>query len=383
MSPPIISPPVSSWRSSRTGDVGLSVDNLTHSLLGLALARSRLGRRSPLSAVALVVAANLPDVDVVARLFLGVRGYLVYHRGITHALAGVVVLIGLGTWLFEWLERRRDPNRRGRCWRPSEGPFLAVAIGLATHPLLDLLNMYGLRPWLPFSAGWVYGDLVFIVDPWLWLILGGAAAIAGRRSGRGDVAWIVLALVATFFIYAVGGDRVSPVLRVIWPVALVLIGAVRAARLGDGRARWVLGLGGLGVAGYLTLLFVSRGEAERIGAAAVSARLDANERIVTRAMLPEPTRPRVWTVLAATERRVFWQPVRLGEPLPAPRVASRHLDRPEVAAIDGTAEAEAWHIFSRFPVAELQTGESGPIVRLSDARFWFTDWCTIEVPVGR
>ena len=45
--------------------------------------------------------------------------------------------------------------------------MLASFIVSATHPLLDWTNNYGIRFFLPWSQKWSYGDLVFIVDPYL------------------------------------------------------------------------------------------------------------------------------------------------------------------------------------------------------------------------
>ena len=39
---------------------------------------------------------------------------------------------------------------------------------------------------MPVRGDWYYGDALFIVDPWLWLVLGlGVVASNGRRSARG------------------------------------------------------------------------------------------------------------------------------------------------------------------------------------------------------
>ncbi len=45
-------------------------------------------------------------------------------------------------------------------------------LGVATHPLLDWLNTYGIRLLMPLDPRWFYGDAVFIVDPWIWLVSG-------------------------------------------------------------------------------------------------------------------------------------------------------------------------------------------------------------------
>ena len=82
------------------------------------------------------------------------------------------------------------------CWeklRPGkEGPLklggllLACFLGVLSHPLLDLMNSYGTRILEPFSHRWFYADTLFIVDPWIWvmLILGLEMSWRAERLGR-------------------------------------------------------------------------------------------------------------------------------------------------------------------------------------------------------
>jgi inner membrane protein len=60
-----------------------------------------------------------------------------------------------------------------------------IAIALASHLALDSLNSYGVHPFYPFRNTWSFGDAVFILEPWLWLILGLAVVWNGRtRAAR-------------------------------------------------------------------------------------------------------------------------------------------------------------------------------------------------------
>jgi inner membrane protein len=77
--------------------------------------------------------------------------------------------------------------------RPSkEGPIkfggllLACFLGTLSHPILDYLTGYGTRLLEPFSHRWFYGDTLFIVDPWIWimLILGLEFSWRAERNGR-------------------------------------------------------------------------------------------------------------------------------------------------------------------------------------------------------
>lgn len=166
------------------------MDNLTHSLVGLMMAR--VSRRN---AAMMVIAANLPDIDVVSMLG-GSVNYLEYHRGLTHSLAAAPLLAVLPVLLF----RRRD-------WASYLGCLAAVL----SHLLLDWTNIYGIRMLLPFSSRWLRLDITDVVDPWILLMLllaVAAPALAGlvsseigerNHSGiRAGWAWAALAFLAMY-----------------------------------------------------------------------------------------------------------------------------------------------------------------------------------------
>lgn len=147
------------------------MDPVTHTLVGASLATTRIGRATPLAPAALVIGANLPDVDVLAYAW-GEDVAIGFRRGWTHGLLAVVVLpflLAAALKLWDLWRRRRRPDTP-----PARGASLLLVSGLAvlTHPSLDWLNTYGMRWLMPFDGHWSYGDAVFIMDPWLWLMLG-------------------------------------------------------------------------------------------------------------------------------------------------------------------------------------------------------------------
>jgi inner membrane protein len=156
------------------------VDNLTHTLAGAVLGEAGLKRRTPLAMPTLMIGANLPDVDVVAMLF---SSGLAYRRGWTHGVLALVVLPIVLTFLMlawdRW-RRRRSADPHAPVAVPREILLLAT-IGILSHPFLDWLNNYGMRWLMPFDGRWFYGDAVFIIDPWLWLVLIGGVILARRR----------------------------------------------------------------------------------------------------------------------------------------------------------------------------------------------------------
>lgn len=145
------------------------MDNLTHTLTGLALSQAGLNRKTRFATLALVVGANLPDVDLLTRL-AGAATYLKYHRGIAHSLLGVVVLGALLAGIICHFGRKAAPKKSAP---PLNGRWLLALCLLATcsNLLLDFTNAYGVRPFLPFSGRWYARDIMFILDPLLLALM--------------------------------------------------------------------------------------------------------------------------------------------------------------------------------------------------------------------
>jgi inner membrane protein len=64
------------------------------------------------------------------------------------------------------------------------------------HVFLDFLNNYGVRLLMPFSGRWFYGDALFIIDPWLWIIF--LIAVLLGRNQRTRIPRICLFAVAMY-----------------------------------------------------------------------------------------------------------------------------------------------------------------------------------------
>src|SRR6266850_7786453 len=175
------------------------MENVCHTLTGLALARAGLGKTTPLATTALVIGANLPDVDLAWSSFRSVLVYYHEHRGFTHSIAGFAVL-ALSWWIILLLIDRRLPARPLEDKAKPLPLLIAAAIGVASHLLMDAANSYGIRPFLPWSDRWVYGDLWVIVDPWLWLILGGAVFLSHEGGRRRNLVWLVGASAAAIVV---------------------------------------------------------------------------------------------------------------------------------------------------------------------------------------
>jgi inner membrane protein len=168
------------------------MDNLTHSLVGAVLGQAGLKRKTGLAMPALIIGANLPDVDVTCFAWLTGTEHLAFRRGITHGPPALVllplILAGL-LWGFDRWQTRRGTRPEGRLPVQFGWLFALSFIACLTHPAMDWLNVYGIRLLEPFSHQWFYGDTLFIIDPWIWAMLIAGIWVSRRRETAGAVKW--------------------------------------------------------------------------------------------------------------------------------------------------------------------------------------------------
>jgi len=167
------------------------MDNLTHSLVGWALGRTGLKDKTRKGLAALILAANMPDIDV----FFGWVGWapLATHRGFTHGLVGGVIvmpplLAGLLLLLDRWQAARGSGFADGLPMRVGWLVLLAY-LGALTHPLLDLQTTYAVQLLAPFSTTWFHTETLFIIDVWIWIGLAFAIWLSRRRERAGRESW--------------------------------------------------------------------------------------------------------------------------------------------------------------------------------------------------
>ena len=164
------------------------MDNLTHGLVGALIGQAGLKRKTGLAMPAMIIGANLPDVDAACFLWLDGVQHLGFRRGITHGpIAWVLLPLILAGLLWGWdrWEAKRGRRPEGRLPVRFGWLYALAFIACLTHPALDWLNVYGIRFLEPFSSRWFYGDTLFIIDVWLWLGLGFATWFSLRREKRG------------------------------------------------------------------------------------------------------------------------------------------------------------------------------------------------------
>lgn len=155
------------------------LDNLTHTLVGAAIAETGLKRRTALATWTLVLGANAPDIDVLA---IPLGHGLDFRRGHTHGILALIVLPVILAYLMKWWHRRRG-RRFGEPAFNFRWTLILAGIAVLTHPFLDWLNSYGMRWLMPFSGRWSAAEALFILDPVMWVLLG-LGVWLGRREHR-------------------------------------------------------------------------------------------------------------------------------------------------------------------------------------------------------
>jgi len=340
------------------------MDPGTHTLLGLTLAQSGLGRRDRLATAALVIGANLPDVD--AFLYLGGGSDLALwcRRGWTHGVLALAlwpfVLTGLLLAYARW--RPAEDGRRSRA-----GTLLPLScLALLTHPTLDWLNTYGLRWLMPFDGRWFYGDAWFIADPWVWLTLGGAlffGAPAGRRSAA---TWAVVGVLMSLLVLGPMPPRAA---RIVWVLALFTLVAARFLLPRTAPDRWArLALAAVTLYA-VTMLGLSR-------AGSRIARAELARRGITELdglmVGPLPANPFLWEVVVATPEayRFGWidwiaQPRFALDTHTIPRLAIT----PVIGAARDAPSVRGFVNWARFPWYEVEESPAGFTVHMMDARY--------------
>lgn len=356
------------------------MDNLTHSLVGLAAAKAGLERLSPGATAVCLLAANAPDADVGVMLFADRWSFLHYHRHITHSILGTLIialLLPLLFWLVDRLLaklRSRPPHVRLR------GLLLVSIVVSSTHPFLDWTNNYGVRLLLPWSTKWFYGDLVFIVDPFMWLLLGSTVFLLTAKRKWQLGLWLLIAGVITYLLISRAGDRGLPqatVLMAVWVISIA--GVVLAYRLGApqrfGRKIAWTAFGTLAV--YCLCLGVLHAMAVReVRFAAAEIAKHKGETVTDFAAMPTLANPFRWQSVAETDRAAYRFDVSLTDDIRA-AVAPVRYERADAAdsrfvdQAEQDRRAQIFLGFARFPVFRVVGSDclTETVVQLADLRY--------------
>jgi inner membrane protein len=343
------------------------MDPLAHTLVGATLAEAGLRRKTKLATAALILGANAPDIDIVAGFF-GTDATFAFRRGHTHGVVAMAVLpLAVAAALLFWDRYVRRRLRPGD--EPARaGPLVAVsALAVLTHPVLDWLNTYGVRVLMPFDGTWFYGDALFIVDPWLWLLAAASVVLARSSGPLAASGFVVLGCAATALVM-LSGVAPEPA-RWAWAAGLLAIVALRLLPWSQARVPRIAAVCLCGLGLYIVAMVagsqIARGQV-------VAWLLGQGLEVDASAAGPMPADPLRRLVIARAggayyyvERAFLEEPGFgfVGAPLPVgPRdaVVEVALSAPSIRG------RRAW---MRFPVVRVETASDGYVVTLFDARF--------------
>ena len=281
------------------------MDPIAHTLFGATMAEAGLKRKTALATATLLIGANIPDIDGLAMLVSSDYG-LWFRRGWTHGILALLIWPFLLTGLMIGVDRliekrmwRRNRMRQGPPMRPVM--LLGIAfLGVWSHPLLDYLNTYGVRLLMPFSDTWFYGDTLFIIDPWFWLLAGAGVVLARSKSWAGISGWIVLGTAVTALITT--ADIVPLALKVLWLAGLGGIIIVRwSGRHRDATQPIAFTLLALLIL-YIAFMFTG----SKLTASHARAQLNDNGADIKQVMAnPLPARTLLRTGIAASETHYY------------------------------------------------------------------------------
>lgn len=348
------------------------MDPLAHTLFGATMAEAGLKRKTALATATLIIGANIPDIDALA-MFVSSDYGLWFRRGWTHGVLALFIwpflLTGLMIGVDRLMQYRAESRKRRRQGPPMKpAMLLGIAfLGVWSHPILDLLNTYGVRLLMPFSDTWFYGDTLFIVDPWFWLLASAGVVLARSKSWAGITGWIVLGTAVTALITT--ADVVPFPLKIIWLTGLTAIIIVRWSGRHIG-ATQPIAFALLTILVFYILFMFS---GSKLTASHARTHLNENGANINQVMAnPLPARIFLRTGIAVSEThyyrfRINWlRPESfelVGEPIPIDEpdaILEAALDSPDIRGLQN---------WIRFPYYEVRPLDDGWKVIIRDLRY--------------
>lgn len=176
------------------------MDSLTHIALGACIGEAVFSKQAGKKALVLgAIAQSLPDIDVVASLWLPPAENLLVHRGFAHSfLFGVIAAVLLSLLARKILKLHNVSFKK---------LFFFFCLLIWLHDLLDVCNAYGTGLFEPFSHQRFSINLLYVIDPFfsISLVIAFIALIIGRKNDPTRKRWVVGGLLpcCMYFLYAI------------------------------------------------------------------------------------------------------------------------------------------------------------------------------------
>lgn len=161
------------------------MDSLTHLTLGACTGELILGKKLGKKAMLWgAIAANLPDIDTAAGLFVHGDKALIIHRGITHSFFFAIVVSVLLTYLAKWIHPKIAVRTLA----------IFFCFELLLHDLLDTCTNYGTGLLEPFSHARFSVEVLYVADP-LFTISLLVASVYLLWGTRNRSQWAAIAII--------------------------------------------------------------------------------------------------------------------------------------------------------------------------------------------
>lgn len=351
------------------------MDPVTHGITGALLGKGYFSDRcGRVATVAVTLGALFPDVDVfVEAVSRDPLAIIKYHRGITHSFVALPFFAALLAWL-----TREFVRRRLKIESPSFGTlWLAYALGIASHIVLDGMTSFGTRMWSPISQQRVAWDLLFIIDFSLTSVVLLPQVIAwtyrnGEQSRSRAIRMWVLFSLAAIAVWELASRVGFPfrawillIAGVIFAV-LFFLPALRDRGFGITRSAWCR----TGV--WVTVAYlISCGLAHHAALQRVRDFATDNHIVVERmAALPLPPSLFSWGGAIRTLDGVYQSRFDLRSSIPPPFRFSQ--DSPPdsfIARAIKLPEVQLYWSFARFPVIRSSFKDGNHVVEFGENRF--------------
>lgn len=351
------------------------MDPVTHGITGALLGKGYFSDRcGRVATVAITLGAIFPDVDVfVEAASRDPLAIIKYHRGITHSFVALPFFAALLAWL-----TREFVLRWLKIGSPTFGTlWLAYALGIASHIVLDGMTSFGTRMWSPISQQRVAWDFLFIIDFSLTslLLLPQVAAWIyrdrERSRRRGWLMWLVFSAAAISIWYLASAMRFPFRVWIVLAASAIFAVLFFLPSVGDrgfriARSTWCQA----GV--WVTVAYlVTCGLAHHAAIQRVQNFAEENHIVVNRlGALPLPPSLFSWGGAIRTSDGVYQSRFDLRNPIPP--LSGFSQDSPPdsfVARAMKLPEVQLYWSFARFPVIRSSFENGNHVVEFGENRF--------------
>ncbi len=175
------------------------MDSLTHIVLGACagevLAGKKLGKKAMLLGA---IANSLPDMDVITSFWMSQPDGLLAHRGFTHSILFVLLMIPVAGWCMKKIIPQKNFSQQE--WS------LLFGVNMFLHILVDSFTAYGTGWFEPFSHHRISFNILFVADPFytIALFISFIALLILKRTSPRRMKWAKAGLLISsiYVVYA-------------------------------------------------------------------------------------------------------------------------------------------------------------------------------------